>query len=109
MSNWLKRGDRVIIIAGNEKGKTGKILRRVKDRVVVEGINIRKRHVKRSQDNPQGQILTFEAPIHASNVRACTGEGVPVKLRLRQGPKSKELIYRDGNQEILYRTIGEAR
>ena len=59
-----------MIIAGNDRGKTGKVLKVFpkKNRVIVEGINIRKRHTKPSQTNPQGGILEKEAPINASNV-----------------------------------------
>ena len=66
----VKKNDTVIIIAGNDKGKTGKILvvYPKKDRVIVEGINIRKRHTKPSQQNQQGGIIEKEAPIHVSNV-----------------------------------------
>lgn len=66
----LKKEDNVIVIAGNSKGKTGKILKVFpkKNRVIVEGVNIRKRHTKPSQSNPQGGIIEKEAPIDASNV-----------------------------------------
>lgn len=70
MATQLKKGDKVIIIAGNDKGKTGAIQRidRVNQRVVVEGINVRKKHQKPKQNNPEGTILDIYAPIHLSNV-----------------------------------------
>jgi large subunit ribosomal protein L24 len=66
----VKKGDKVRVISGKDKGKTGVILAAYpKDnRVVVEGVNIAKKHSKPSQLNPQGGIITFEAPIHVSNV-----------------------------------------
>ena len=66
----LKKEDNVIVIAGNYKGKTGKILKVFpkKNRVIIEGVNLRKRHSKASQKNPQGGIIEKEAPIEASNV-----------------------------------------
>lgn len=66
----IKKNDNVIVIAGNEKGKTGKVLKVFpkKQRVIVEGVNIVKRHTRPSQKNPQGGILKKEAPIHISNV-----------------------------------------
>jgi large subunit ribosomal protein L24 len=66
----ITKNDNVTIIAGNDRGKTGKVLKVFpkKNRVIVEGINIRKRHTKPSQTNPQGGILEKEAPINASNV-----------------------------------------
>ena len=70
MATQLKKGDKVIIIAGNDKGKTGTIQRidRVNHRVVVEGVNVRKKHQKPKQNNPEGAILDIYAPIHLSNV-----------------------------------------
>ncbi|MBL4954569.1 50S ribosomal protein L24 [Neobacillus sp. OS1-32] len=66
----VKKGDKVRVISGKDKGKTGVILAAYpKDnRVLVEGVNIVKKHSKPSQANPQGGILSFEAPIHVSNV-----------------------------------------
>ena len=66
----IKKEDNVIVIAGNSKGKTGKILKVFpkKNRVIIEGVNLRKRHTKASQQNPQGGIIEKEAPIDASNV-----------------------------------------
>jgi len=60
----------VMIISGNDRGKTGKVLKVFpkKYRIIVEGINLRKRHTKPNQKNPQGGILEKEAPVHASNV-----------------------------------------
>ena len=66
----IKKEDSVIVIAGNNRGKTGKILKVFpkENRVIVEGVNIRKRHSKPTQQNPQGGIVEKEAPINASNV-----------------------------------------
>ncbi|MGA0875491.1 MAG: 50S ribosomal protein L24 [Bacilli bacterium] len=70
MATQLKKGDKVIIIAGQDKGKTGAIQKidRVNQRVVVEGINVRKKHQKPKQNNPEGSIIDIYAPIHLSNV-----------------------------------------
>lgn len=66
----IKKNDTVMVISGNDRGKTGKVLKVFpkESRLIVEGINIRKRHTKPSQKNPQGGILEKEAPIHISNV-----------------------------------------
>lgn len=66
----IHKNDMVMVIAGNDKGKTGKVLKTFpKDnRVIVEGVNIRKRHTKPTQANPQGGISEKESPINASNV-----------------------------------------
>jgi len=66
----ITKNDNVMVISGNDKGKTGKVLKVFPKnfRVIVEGINLRKRHTKPSQKSPQGGIIEKEAPIHASNV-----------------------------------------
>ncbi|EIE03286.1 MULTISPECIES: 50S ribosomal protein L24 [Leptospira] len=66
----LHKDDEVVVIAGKEKGKKGKILviDKKRDRVVVEGLNKRKRFLRPTQENPQGGIVEVEAPMHISNV-----------------------------------------
>ena len=66
----IRKGDTVQVINGKEKGKTGEVLRTlpIENRVVVEGINLRTRHVKPKQEGESGQIVTEEASLHASNV-----------------------------------------
>ncbi|MBU1098643.1 MAG: 50S ribosomal protein L24 [Bacteroidetes bacterium] len=66
----IKKDDNVVVVAGNSKGKTGKVLKVFPkvERIIVEGVNIRKRHTKPNQANPQGGIIEKEAPIHVSNV-----------------------------------------
>jgi large subunit ribosomal protein L24 len=66
----IKKGDRVIVVAGRSKGVVGEVLKvdRAEDRVVVQGANVVKRHQRPSQQNPQGGISEMEAPIHVSNV-----------------------------------------
>ena len=66
----LKKGDKVIVIAGRDKGKTGDIQKVIPslNRVVVEGVNLRKKHKKPTQANPDGGIVEIYAPIDASNV-----------------------------------------
>ncbi len=67
----VRSGDTVEVIAGNSKGKTGKIVEVLvkKNRVVVEGVNIIKKHIKPSAQNPQGEIREVEGSIHISNVK----------------------------------------
>lgn len=83
----VKTGDTVIVIAGKEKGKKGKVIATYpkKDRVVVEGLNLVKRHTKPSQNNPQGGIITKEAAIHVSNVMLVDPEsGKPTRVKMVQ-------------------------
>ena len=71
MANKLKKGNEVVVIAGDHKGSKGKILEvvREKNRVLVEGVNLVKKHERKTQDNPQGSIVEREASIHLSNVK----------------------------------------
>ena len=66
----VKKGDEVVVIAGTERGKRGKIIEvlRHKDRVIVEGIQMIKRHTRKSQAHPQGAIVEREGTVHISNV-----------------------------------------
>ena len=67
----VKKGDQVVVLAGKEKGKSGKIIHVMTDkqRVVVEGLQMIKKHVKKSQQNPNGAIVEREGSIHVSNVK----------------------------------------
>jgi large subunit ribosomal protein L24 len=66
----VKKGDTVQVISGHDKGKVGEILRTLPktSQVIVKGVNVRTKHVKPQQEGESGQIATFEAPIHSSNV-----------------------------------------
>ncbi len=66
----VRRGDTVVVIAGNDKGTTGEVRRVItkKTQVVVEGVNLRWKHRKPTQQSPQGERVQEECPIHASNV-----------------------------------------
>ena len=66
----VKKNDLVLVITGNAKGKEGKVLKvfPITQRVIVEGVNIVKRHTRPNQQNPQGGVVQKEAPIHVSNV-----------------------------------------
>ena len=70
----VKKGDVVLVLSGADKGKSGRVLRVIpdKDRVVVEGVNMIKRHSRPTQRNPKGGIVEKEAPIHISNVKKQT-------------------------------------
>jgi large subunit ribosomal protein L24 len=85
----VRRGDQVAIISGNYKGSEGRVLRVIprRERVVVEGINMRTRHQRPSQKNPEGGIVTFEAPIAVSNVMlVCPHCKTPSRVRKRHDP-----------------------
>ncbi|MDM5296730.1 50S ribosomal protein L24 [Bacillus pumilus] len=88
----VKKGDKVVVISGKDKGKQGVILAAFpkQDRVLVEGINLVKKHSKPTQANPQGGISEQEAPIHVSNVMPLdpkTGEVTRVGYKVEDGKK----------------------
>lgn len=71
MSSKIKKGDTVQAIAGEDNGKTGKVLQVLPEtgRALVEGLNFVKKHMRKTQDNPQGGVFEKEAPIHLSNLK----------------------------------------
>jgi large subunit ribosomal protein L24 len=71
MAARIKKGDQVVVLAGKYRGRAGRVLRVYpkKDRIVVEGINMIKRHTRPTQRHPKGGIVEKEAPIHISNVK----------------------------------------
>ncbi len=87
----IKRGDTVVVLAGKDRGQTGKVLRLLpaRDRIVVEGVNIVKRHTKAQGEQP-GRIVPKEASVHISNValfNAEEGRAVKVRIEERDGKK----------------------
>ncbi|MBW8002685.1 MAG: 50S ribosomal protein L24 [Planctomycetes bacterium] len=94
MARHIKKGDMVEIITGDHKGATGKVLRVIlsKNRVIVQGHNIAKKHVRPSQKNPQGGRMSVEQPIHMSNVlpvnpKSSKGSRVTYKVDSKGGKK----------------------
>ncbi|ANU26792.1 50S ribosomal protein L24 [Planococcus versutus] len=88
----VKKGDTVKVISGKDKGKTGVVLTALpkKDRVLVEGVNIIKKHTKPNQANPQGGIVSQEAAVHVSNVMLLdpkSGEPTRVGYKVEDGKK----------------------
>jgi large subunit ribosomal protein L24 len=92
----IKKGDMVVVIRGDDKGKTGKVLRILtsKNRVLVQGVNVMFKHMRRSQQNPQGGRLEREASIHASNVQILnegTQKGERVRIEYQNGKRVRIL------------------
>ena len=88
----IKSGDKVIVIAGDHKGTEGKVMRMFldKNKAIVEGVNMVKKHEKPSAANPQGGITEKEAPIHISNLSLLdpkSGEATRVGYRMEDGKK----------------------
>ena len=100
----IRKGDKVVVLSGKDKGKTGEVVRSMpKDnKVIVSGVNVHARHRKPSQTNPQGGIERKEAPLHISNVAIAdpkSGKATRVRFEERDGKKvrvaakSGELIH----------------
>jgi large subunit ribosomal protein L24 len=94
MALHIKKGDMVEIIAGDDKGATGRVLRVIpeKNKVVVQGHNIAKKHVRPSRKNPQGGRINVEQPIHISNV-------LPVNPKSTKGSRVRYRLSEDGGKK----------
>jgi large subunit ribosomal protein L24 len=97
----IKKGDKVIVIAGDDKGKTGEVLKAMpkEGKVVVQGINLVKRHTKPSQTNPGG-IVTKEAAIQVSNVAVVTADGKASKVGFKVVDGLKKRVARKTGEVI---------
>ena len=87
----IRRDDKVRVIAGEHKGSEGKVVKmiREKNKAIVEGVNLIKKHAKPSAQNPQGGIIEKEAPIHISNLSLITNDGQATRVgyRMEEGNK----------------------
>jgi len=98
----IRTGDTVQVIAGKDKGKTGEVLRTLpwENRVVVQGVNLRTRHVKPTQEGESGRIVTEEASLHASNVMVySTDKKVASRVEI--------VVDKDGNKKRKLKKTGE--
>jgi large subunit ribosomal protein L24 len=98
----VRRGDRVKVIRGNQAGFEGTVLRVLpkENRLVVEGVNMRKHHTRPSEANPEGGIMEYEEPIHASNVMLIdpsTGEPSRYRTRIEDDGTKERISVRGGN------------
>ncbi len=99
----IKKGDRVVVLSGKDKGRTGEVVKAMpkEGKVLVSGINVHARHRKPSQVSPQGGIERKEAPLHISKVAIATADGKPTRVRfevrdgkkVRVAAKTGELIH----------------
>jgi large subunit ribosomal protein L24 len=99
----IKKGDTVVVIAGDDKGKKGRILEMVteRNRAVVEGVNLVSKHTKPNSKYPQGGIIKKEASIHVSNLMVADSSGNPTRVGRRVGDKDKLVRYAKTNGEVL--------
>ena len=100
MAVKIKKGDRVVVLSGKDKGKHGEVVRSMPKagKVIVAGVNVAARHRKPSQANPQGGIERKEAPLHVSNVAIATADGKPTRVRFEE---------RDGKKVRVAAKTGE--
>lgn len=103
MAQHVKKGDMVVVIAGNDKGKTGEILRVYpdNDKVLVQGVNSVYRHMKPSRQHPHGGRIQKEMPIHISNV-------LPVDPETSQPSRVGFRTNEDGSKERFARKSGKS-
>ena len=94
MALHIKKGDMVEIITGDHKGATGKVLRVIpeKNKVIIQGHNMAKKHVRPSQKNPQGGRISVEQPIHISNV-------LPLNPKSSQGSRVRYQVDKNGRKK----------
>lgn len=99
----VKKGDNVLILAGKDKGKTGKIMKSLPKemRVLVEGINLRKKHVRPKREGEKGQIVEVAVPMDVSNVKIiCPKCGKAARVGYKKEKDRKFRICKKCNQEI---------
>ena len=99
----IKKGDTVMVNSGESRGRQGRVLRVIpdKERAIVEGLNMRKKHTKPSAKFPQGGIIDQEAPIHISNLNVVdpkSGKGVRIGRRLNDAGKSVRYSKKSGEE-----------
>ena len=100
MSAKIKKGDKVIVLTGKDKGRQGAVLKVFpkEERVLVEGLNMVQRHTRPSQGDPQGGIKNKEAPLHVSNVAVVDSKGKATRVGFRM----------DGDKKVRFaKTTGE--
>lgn len=100
----IKKGDTVIVLAGEDKGKTGKVLQvlKEKERAIVEGVRIVTKSAKPSAKNPQGGFIKMEAPIHISNISLIDPKsGKPTRIGIKKTDDGKKVrIAKKSGEEI---------
>jgi large subunit ribosomal protein L24 len=102
MPRHVVKGDLVYIRSGDARGQTGKVLQVLPDKnaVVVEGVNVHKKHLKRTQQNPQGGVIEKEMPIHISNVSPVV-DGKPTRVRFETREDGSKVRVAAKNGQVL--------
>jgi large subunit ribosomal protein L24 len=99
----VKKGDMVMVIAGDDKGKKGRVLEVMneKNRALVEGVNIVSRHTKPNAQNQQGGIIKKEAPVNISNLKVIDKSGTPTRVGRKTNDAGKLVRYSKKSGEII--------
>ncbi len=99
----IKKGDTVKVLAGENKGETGKVIQILpgKNKALVEGINVVKKHNKPTAENPQGGITEMEAPVHLSNLMYVDANGEASRVGRKKDDNGKMVRYSKKTQEII--------
>tara|TARA_B110000259_G_scaffold182654_1_gene226620 strand:+ start:258 stop:569 length:312 start_codon:yes stop_codon:yes gene_type:complete len=99
----IKKDDNVLVIAGEHKGSEGKVVKiiREKNRAIVEGVNMVKKHAKPSAQNPQGGIIEKEAAIHVSNLSLVSSEGNATRVGFRVEEDGNKVRFAKKNNEVV--------
>jgi large subunit ribosomal protein L24 len=99
----IKKDDRVTVIAGDDKGKTGRVIEIVTstNRAIVEGVNIISRHTKPNAQNQQGGIIKKEAPVSISNLKVMDKSGTPTRVGRKKNEEGKTVRYSKKSGEII--------
>lgn len=106
-NKWIKKGDKVLVLSGNGKGKTGEVLSRTEEKILVQGVNVRKKHIKRKSEETRSEIVSIERPIHISNVALCDKDGKKLKINVSvdEKTKKKSLVYKKGGKNTVHRAL----
>ena len=98
----IKRDDNVLVIAGEHKGSMGRVVKIInsQNKVIVEGVNVIKKHSKPSAQNPQGGIVEKEAPIHVSNLSLTTPDGQATRVGYRFEDGNKVRFAKKNNEVV---------
>ncbi len=100
----IKKGDNVMVIAGNDRGKQGRVLSVdvEKQRAIVEGVNMVKKHTRPNADNPKGGIIEQEAAVHISNLKVIDSKGNPTRIGRKKDEKTgKSVRYSKKSGEVI--------
>jgi large subunit ribosomal protein L24 len=100
----IRKGDTVMVIAGDSRGQQGKVLRVDTDKfkAIVEGVNLVSKHTKPNAKSPQGGIVKKEAPVHLSNLKIVDNSGKPTRIGRRLDPKTEKLVrYSKKSGEVI--------